>query len=128
MDRSEPPSSPRFNADTDGANGIVADAVSAEKRATSGRAGDDGDILRTSRSIPDSGDDIEKDDCFARFEFLSIEETAEYLRLDRKTVYAMIRRGDLPGVRRCGRTFRVHRPSVISWFAAKPRPVHRRGE
>lgn len=114
---SEQESDACFNADavSDGATASRADGV--DRRAT-----------EATPNALDHGDDLANADRFSRFEFLSIEETAEYLRLDRKTVYAMIRRGDLPGVRRCGRTFRVHRPSVISWFAAKSRPVHRRGE
>jgi excisionase family DNA binding protein len=64
----------------------------------------------------------------SQLEFLTVEECAQYLRLDRKTVYSMIRRGELPGARRCGRTYRIHRASVVSSFSAKPRPVHHGGK
>ncbi len=48
---------------------------------------------------------------------LTVEEVAELLRVDRKTVYELIRRGELPGVRRIGRTIRVHRETVLRWLA-----------
>ncbi|MDD5308331.1 MAG: helix-turn-helix domain-containing protein [Deltaproteobacteria bacterium] len=56
-------------------------------------------------------------------EFLTIEEACDLLRLDRRTIYGMIERGELPGARRCGRTYRIHRPSMISSFSASPRPA-----
>ena len=61
-------------------------------------------------------------------EFITVEETASMLRLDRKTVYSMIERNELPGARRCGRTYRLYRPSVVSWFTAELRPVRRGGK
>lgn len=46
---------------------------------------------------------------------LTVAEVAGLLRLNRKTIYAMIARGELPGVRRFGRAIRLHRPTVIRW-------------
>lgn len=51
-------------------------------------------------------------------EVLTVEETATLLRTNRKTVYELIQRGDLPGVRRVGRAVRVHRETVLTWLAA----------
>jgi excisionase family DNA binding protein len=60
--------------------------------------------------------------------FVTVEEAAELLRLDRKTVYAMIKRGELPGARRFGRTYRIHLPTLLEWFAAGQRPARRGGK
>jgi excisionase family DNA binding protein len=48
---------------------------------------------------------------------LTVDEVAALLRVDRKTVYEMVKRGELPGVRRVGRTIRVHEPSLVAWLA-----------
>lgn len=48
---------------------------------------------------------------------LSVDELAVLLRLERKTVYAAIRRREIPGVRRFGRVIRVCRSTVIDWLA-----------
>jgi len=48
--------------------------------------------------------------------FATIDEVADLLRLERKAVYRLAQRGELPGCRRLGRTFRVHVPSVVKWF------------
>ena len=49
---------------------------------------------------------------------LTVPELAALLRLDRKTVYACIKAGEIPGVRRVGRAIRVHRDQVLRWLAA----------
>lgn len=60
---------------------------------------------------------------------LTVEELAALLRLDHKTVYAMVNRGEIPGVRRFGRTLRIHRDTVLQWMAngqgQAPRPRRR---
>ena len=48
---------------------------------------------------------------------LTVDEVARVLRVDRKTIYELIRRGELPGVRRLGRSVRIHRPTVLAWLA-----------
>jgi excisionase family DNA binding protein len=47
----------------------------------------------------------------------TVDELASHLRLNRKTVFAMIQRGEIPGVRHFGRAIRVHRPTVVAWLA-----------
>ena len=47
---------------------------------------------------------------------LNVDELAELLRMNRKSVYAAIRRGEIPGVRRVGRTIRVSRDAVLKWL------------
>lgn len=48
-------------------------------------------------------------------EILTVDEAACYLRLDRKTLYEAIDRGDIPGVRRVGRCIRIHRDTFLAW-------------
>ena len=47
---------------------------------------------------------------------LTIEEVARLLRISRGAAYQAARRGELPGVRRVGRTLRVSRDAVLSWL------------
>lgn len=51
-------------------------------------------------------------------ELLTVEETAELLRVCRNTVYKMIELDELPGVRRFGRAIRVHRATVVAWLSS----------
>jgi excisionase family DNA binding protein len=46
-------------------------------------------------------------------EFLTVDEAACVLRVDRKTVYESIRRKRLPGVLRLGRTIRIRRSALL---------------
>ena len=48
---------------------------------------------------------------------LNVAELAHVMRLDKKTVYDLIAAGALPGVRRCGRSLRIHRDTVLRWLA-----------
>jgi excisionase family DNA binding protein len=51
---------------------------------------------------------------------LTVEELADFLRLNRKTVYEAVSRGEIPGVRRIGHTFRISRDAVMQWLARSP--------
>jgi excisionase family DNA binding protein len=48
---------------------------------------------------------------------ITVDELATLLRLDRKTVYDAIARGEIPGVRRIRRSLRVSRDAVLEWIA-----------
>lgn len=48
---------------------------------------------------------------------LTVEEVADLMRVDRKTAYAAIADGDVPGVRRVGRCIRVSRDALLNWLA-----------
>ncbi len=48
--------------------------------------------------------------------FLSVDQLAEVLKINRKTVYAAIERGEIPGVRRIGNTIRIARSAIEEWF------------
>lgn len=49
---------------------------------------------------------------------LTVDEAAELLRVERKTLYDAIGRGEVPGVRRIGRLIRLSRNSVLEWLAS----------
>ena len=49
---------------------------------------------------------------------LTVEEVADLMRVDRKTAYAAIAEGELPGVRRVGRCIRISRDVFLQWLAA----------
>jgi len=49
-------------------------------------------------------------------EILTVNEVAEYLKIPKKTVYKMVRSGDLPAFK-AGKHWRVHRPELGKWIA-----------
>jgi excisionase family DNA binding protein len=48
---------------------------------------------------------------------LTVEELAALLRIERKTAYAAIRRGEIPGARRIGGVIRISRERVLAWLS-----------
>lgn len=52
---------------------------------------------------------------------MTVDEVAELLRLNRKTVYELVRQGKIP-VRRGGRSLRANREIVMRWLSEKPAP------
>ena len=57
--------------------------------------------------------------------FLTVEELAGLLRVNRKTVYEALSRGDIPGARRIRGTYRISRDAVLAWFTAGQAHVSR---
>lgn len=49
---------------------------------------------------------------------LTVDEGAALLRVGRKSLYAAIDRGEVPGVVRIGRTIRLSRAALQQWFSA----------
>ncbi len=49
---------------------------------------------------------------------LTVDELAALLRLNRKTVYDALSRGEIPGARRVGSTYRILRAAVIGWLSS----------
>ena len=47
---------------------------------------------------------------------LTVEEVADLMRVDRKTAYAAIAEGEVPGVCRIGRCIRVSRDVLLRWL------------
>jgi excisionase family DNA binding protein len=75
----------------------------------------------TSRLDPASLRAPVQNDTAAYAEFLTADELAVLLRLNRKTVYDALARGDIPGARRIGGTYRILRSAVLAWFARQDR-------
>jgi excisionase family DNA binding protein len=50
---------------------------------------------------------------------LTPDETAALLRTSRKAIYAMIERGQLPGIVRIGRRVLIERSSLLDWLRQK---------
>ena len=48
--------------------------------------------------------------------FLTVDEAAVLLRINRNTLYDAIKRGQVPGVRQIGRCIRICRVTVLRWF------------
>jgi excisionase family DNA binding protein len=48
---------------------------------------------------------------------MTVDELAALLRVNRKSVYEAIARGEIPGIRRIGRTVRASREAVLTWLA-----------
>jgi len=47
---------------------------------------------------------------------MTADEVAALLRVNRKSVYAAVIRGDLPGAHRVGRKLRFARDAVLAWL------------
>jgi len=47
---------------------------------------------------------------------LTADEVAKLLRVNRKTVYAAFKQGEIPGGRRIGGTIRFSRARVLEWL------------
>jgi excisionase family DNA binding protein len=56
---------------------------------------------------------------------LTVDELAALLRVNRKTVYDALARGEIPGARRIGATYRILRDAVIDWLASSQGRVAR---
>jgi excisionase family DNA binding protein len=49
---------------------------------------------------------------------MNVEELAALLRVNRKTVYEALSRGEIPGAIRLGATYRILRHAVLQWLAS----------
>jgi excisionase family DNA binding protein len=49
-------------------------------------------------------------------EVMTVDELADFMRVDRKSIYAAIQRREIPGVTKLGKTIRIHRPTVVAWL------------
>jgi excisionase family DNA binding protein len=56
---------------------------------------------------------------------LTVDELAALLRIERKTAYAAIARGEIPGARRIGGVIRISRAAVLEWLASEHSGVSR---
>jgi excisionase family DNA binding protein len=63
---------------------------------------------------------IGRNDALPRY--LTADETADLLRTTRKAIYAMIERGQMPGVTRIGRRILMRSAEVVDWLEPKRAP------
>jgi excisionase family DNA binding protein len=56
-------------------------------------------------------------------EFLTVEEAAGLLRVNRKTLYESIRLGQVPGVVHIGRSIRIRRSVLLGWMPGNSSPA-----
>jgi len=54
-------------------------------------------------------------------EFLTVDEAADLLRVNRKTLYESIRLGQVPGVVRIGKALRIRRAALVESRPGKGR-------
>lgn len=59
-------------------------------------------------------------------DFITVDECAGLLRLNRKTVYDAIKGGQLAGARTVRGTIRIHRPTLLASFDGGDIPLKRR--
>jgi excisionase family DNA binding protein len=57
---------------------------------------------------------------------MTVEELAAHLRVRPKTIYAAIRRKQIPGIVRVGRVIRISRSAVLAWLSGQDREVRSR--
>ena len=56
-------------------------------------------------------------------DFLTVEEAAALLRVNRKTLYESIRLGQVPGIVRLGRVLRIRRSALVEWQSGNSGPA-----
>ncbi len=59
--------------------------------------------------------------------FMTVDELAALLRMNRKSVYEAINAGQIPGAHRLGRTIRITRDTVVSWLRSEARVLRSEG-
>jgi excisionase family DNA binding protein len=60
-------------------------------------------------------------------DFLTVDEAAALLRVNRKTLYESIRLGQVPGVMRVGKALRIRRAALLESSPGKGRDTAPRG-
>ena len=50
---------------------------------------------------------------------LTVDEAAQILRINRKTLYRLVKDGQVPGAKKIGRVIRIRLDSLLEWFAGK---------
>jgi excisionase family DNA binding protein len=63
------------------------------------------------------GDRHHEEETVPESSVLSVDELAILLRVNRKTVYEALSRGQIPGARRIGGRYRILRNAVLDWLA-----------
>ena len=75
------------------------------------------DVLRDSPASVAGYDGAHQEDGSSPPSVMTVDELAALLRIERKTAYAAIANGEIPGVCRVGRSIRILRQAVLDWLA-----------
>ena len=59
-------------------------------------------------------------------DIMNVSECAKFMRLNTKTVYDMVKFGELPGARNARGTIRIRKATVLAWLDAGGVPVNQR--
>lgn len=59
-------------------------------------------------------------------DIMNVDELAEFMRVNRKTIYDMIKFGELPGAQSVRGTIRIRKQAVLAWLDAGGVPVKQR--
>jgi len=68
---------------------------------------------------------LKQEEAYGLSPVLSVAEVADFLRLNRKTVFAAIAAGEMPG-RKVGRRVVILRDALLEWMRSKARVSSRR--
>lgn len=49
-------------------------------------------------------------------DFVNVDQIAECIGVNRKTIYDAVNAGELPGAQKLRGTIRIHKPTVLAWF------------
>ena len=58
---------------------------------------------------------------------MTVQDVAEYLNVDPKTVYRLVNRGDLPGFK-VGGSWRFHREDLDTWIVRQKKKAQSAGQ
>ena len=54
-------------------------------------------------------------------QYATVEEAANYLRVERQTIYRILLKGKIPGAFKVGRAWRIYLDELLRVLEAKPR-------
>ncbi len=51
-------------------------------------------------------------------DIISVKQCAKYMKVNHKTIYDMVKLGELPGAQYFRGTIRIYKPAVVAWLTA----------
>ena len=79
-------------------------------------------VMRRSQSLANPGEHIVQPSVRRLPTLLTVDDVADLLRTSRKAIYAMVERGQLPGVVRLGRRVLIREDDLLQWLRQKSTP------
>lgn len=63
-------------------------------------------------------------------DIMNVDQCAAFLQVNRKTVYEMVKLGELPGAQNCRGVIRIRKKSMLAWLdaGAVPAPQRKRSK